>query len=418
MASSSTHVSYGWVSFSPYGETAGSKNNSNRSKAGDRPVSSGGWSLDESMNDIEQQTKQQRGAMVVMERQMEDIDGILSNARGRSFKSKHSSPISRLSMALRNKNTRYLSLGDDDDDADDETCAVAKFNHSNEKLHKNSIIRILPPRNDDGSFPIHVSGNTSTTTAKFPPIISQSERNSYSSPRIIRQLPAFTNDKRPHHKNQKYLRSSFTWDESEDSQRSSWTSNEEESNKSRKSKVLKVLLVALAIVLMVSIGFVLGQWAQQVDRSKSEQQIQQQVSTPTVSPVVVFPTDANGDSPEDTIEATDDSLESADEKEDSPAMDPINESTPPKENTDLGFNNEPNSEVITYDYTAKTDFLVGVYYYPWHGANFHNGDGYMRKDLEPRHIPALGEYNDSDPGVISHHMKWFRQANIGLLVTS
>jgi len=33
-------------------------------------------------------------------------------------------------------------------------------------------------------------------------------------------------------------------------------------------------------------------------------------------------------------------------------------------------------------------------------------------------VPALGEYNDSDPGVIAHHKKWFRHANIGLLVTS
>jgi hypothetical protein len=61
---------------------------------------------------------------------------------------------------------------------------------------------------------------------------------------------------------------------------------------------------------------------------------------------------------------------------------------------------------------------VGVYYYPWHGDSFHNGEGYMRRDLVPQHVPALGEYNDSDPGIIAHHMKWFRQANIGLLVTS
>lgn len=79
---------------------------------------------------------------------------------------------------------------------------------------------------------------------------------------------------------------------------------------------------------------------------------------------------------------------------------------------------EPTEPVIGYDYTANSDFLVGVYYYPWHNQNFHNGDGYMRKELVPKHTPALGEYNDSDPGVISHHMKWFRQANIGLLVTS
>jgi glycoprotein endo-alpha-1,2-mannosidase len=42
----------------------------------------------------------------------------------------------------------------------------------------------------------------------------------------------------------------------------------------------------------------------------------------------------------------------------------------------------------------------------------------MRKELQPPHQPVLGEYNDSDPKVIAKHMEWFRQSNIGLLVTS
>ncbi|KAG7352529.1 glycosyl hydrolase family 99 protein [Nitzschia inconspicua] len=71
-----------------------------------------------------------------------------------------------------------------------------------------------------------------------------------------------------------------------------------------------------------------------------------------------------------------------------------------------------------YDYTANTDYLVGVYYYPWHGSTFHNGDGYLRKELIPPQQPTLGEYDDSRPEVIAQHMLWFRKANIGLLVTS
>jgi len=71
-----------------------------------------------------------------------------------------------------------------------------------------------------------------------------------------------------------------------------------------------------------------------------------------------------------------------------------------------------------YDYTAQTDYLVGVYYYPWHGSDFHNRQGYLRRELLPPHQPALGEYDDSRPEVIAQHMKWFRKANIGLLVTS
>jgi hypothetical protein len=73
---------------------------------------------------------------------------------------------------------------------------------------------------------------------------------------------------------------------------------------------------------------------------------------------------------------------------------------------------------LGYDYTRDTDYLVGVYYYPWHGDNFHNGQGYLRKELLPAHQPALGEYDDSRPDVIAQHMRWFRKANIGLLVTS
>mmetsp|Transcript_7001 Transcript_7001/g.20298 ORF Transcript_7001/g.20298 Transcript_7001/m.20298 type:complete len:1066 (+) Transcript_7001:843-4040(+) len=71
-----------------------------------------------------------------------------------------------------------------------------------------------------------------------------------------------------------------------------------------------------------------------------------------------------------------------------------------------------------YDYTAHTDFLIGVYYYPWHGDNFHNGGGYLRNQLDPPQQPALGEYNDSDPEIITQHLEWFRRSNIGLLVTS
>lgn len=71
-----------------------------------------------------------------------------------------------------------------------------------------------------------------------------------------------------------------------------------------------------------------------------------------------------------------------------------------------------------YNYTSNTNYLVGAYYYPWHGESFHNNDGYLRQDLIPPQQPALGEYNDSNKEVISQHMTWFRQSNIGLLVTS
>jgi len=84
-------------------------------------------------------------------------------------------------------------------------------------------------------------------------------------------------------------------------------------------------------------------------------------------------------------------------------------------------NNGPggaDAEVLAFDYRANSDYLVGAYYYPWYSENFHRGAGYLRRNLMPPQMPVLGEYDDSDPEVIRQHMAWFRQANIGLLVTS
>jgi glycoprotein endo-alpha-1,2-mannosidase len=63
-----------------------------------------------------------------------------------------------------------------------------------------------------------------------------------------------------------------------------------------------------------------------------------------------------------------------------------------------------------------SNLTVGAYYYPWHGDNFHNGQGYLRKDLNQG--PLLGEYNDTDPQVIAQHLSWSRRANIRLWITS
>jgi glycoprotein endo-alpha-1,2-mannosidase len=68
--------------------------------------------------------------------------------------------------------------------------------------------------------------------------------------------------------------------------------------------------------------------------------------------------------------------------------------------------------------TLRSKALVGVYYYPWHGSDFHNGDGYVRSKLDPPQYPTLGEYDDTQTQVISQHLKWSRQANVVLWVTS
>ena len=63
-----------------------------------------------------------------------------------------------------------------------------------------------------------------------------------------------------------------------------------------------------------------------------------------------------------------------------------------------------------------SDVLVGVWYYPWHLDDFHNGQGYIRKDISQ--CPLLGEYDDSEKETIGWHLTWSRQANIKLWVMS
>ncbi|KAL7544210.1 hypothetical protein ACHAWF_007590 [Thalassiosira exigua] len=67
---------------------------------------------------------------------------------------------------------------------------------------------------------------------------------------------------------------------------------------------------------------------------------------------------------------------------------------------------------------ANSEYTIGVYYYPWHGNDFHRGSPYLRRELQPPQRPALGEYDDSDPKVIRQHLKWSRQSNINLWVAS
>ena len=62
-------------------------------------------------------------------------------------------------------------------------------------------------------------------------------------------------------------------------------------------------------------------------------------------------------------------------------------------------------------------YTVAVYYYPWYHTDFH-GRKYIRGELDPPQLPALGEYDDRDEKVISQHLEWSRQANIDLWVAS
>ena len=69
--------------------------------------------------------------------------------------------------------------------------------------------------------------------------------------------------------------------------------------------------------------------------------------------------------------------------------------------------------------TEKTmNVTVGAYYYPWHGRNFHNDQGYLRAQLYPKQGPELGEYDDTKQHTIEKHLEFSDIGNIGVWITS
>jgi glycoprotein endo-alpha-1,2-mannosidase len=225
--------------------------------------------------------------------------------------------------------------------------------------------------------------------------------------------------------NPKHMESSKTWEESESesnpdsddcddgvSELENTTITGSKTWVTIRSRKAKIALLLLSFTLMLLIGLLMGQWAQGRDSNQALQQqpqSQEQTSFGSTSvPSTVSPSDTSPDTTDSSsVETT------GSESEASSSVAPTETSQITAAPTEAGDPSSPD-----YDYTANSDYLVGVYYYPWHGDNFHNGDGYLRKQLTPQHQPVLGEYNDSDPNVIAQHMKWFRQANIGLLVIS
>jgi len=66
----------------------------------------------------------------------------------------------------------------------------------------------------------------------------------------------------------------------------------------------------------------------------------------------------------------------------------------------------------------NSKYMVGSYYYPWHGPDFHGGQ-YLREYLTPKQVPELGEYDDTKADIIGRHLAWTRVvAKSNLWVTS
>jgi hypothetical protein len=60
--------------------------------------------------------------------------------------------------------------------------------------------------------------------------------------------------------------------------------------------------------------------------------------------------------------------------------------------------------------------LVGAYYYLWYPGNWR--EGYINGRLKPQQLPALGQYDSSDPRVIEQHIAWASRYGIDFWAVS
>jgi len=440
------------VNFCPYGHesTASNQNkftSSSSSSVGDLP-------LDVIIDDIEHQMNGHNHAIVGMTKQLEDIEICLSRQK----------KLPPRSLPFVRKSS-YISM-DDDDDGDDRNIAIGntvkkenKSSSLSSSLEKQSILRMIQRTvagtetrrnniNNDG--PMISSTNFEIREIVPPSQVQNLRRNLKVQSQVpggfpvAQELPppppredfTFSSDERNtvsfgqtsqlNLSSAPKFRSSLTWDESVSSHHSGVSDDlisELENTDAGKtmffhSRKAKYALICLAGILFLLIGILMGQWAQAQAGTRSQQPSQQQHQI-SDSPSTIPTTIDNAVLEEEKISASERSevpVETLAPSIKASTTAPV--TTPIKELVVIEGKTNPNASQSGFDYTANTNFLVGVYYYPWHGERFHNGGGYMRKELEPQHVPALGEYNDSDPAIIKEHMKMFRQANIGLLVTS
>mmetsp|Transcript_3372 Transcript_3372/g.6897 ORF Transcript_3372/g.6897 Transcript_3372/m.6897 type:complete len:759 (+) Transcript_3372:141-2417(+) len=452
-----TTASSDWVNFNPYGDETDTPGNKNAK--GSVTSSTSGWPLDEIINDIEHQMDRENDAIAGMTRQLEEIEVTLSVARARQSKRERPSSSSLRSSLSFKKLNNYASMRDNEEGVNIDVDRHVDSSSNDTSLRKQSILRILQRRSEFKQE--HKSDDFPNNTHQDLKPPSQVRNSRCPIDRTQLSTSFVESSQHTLSKLRPSSRSSLTWDESVSSEQSVPSEDviselEEATLYSGKfsmfagSRKVKYILAFLATVLVLLIGILTGQWVQQQSQgnsgyqSSSLQQVQQLTDSPVTAPSIVnnIPTEApqimaedkKDDNKEDIIltESTEETLskqsdDSVEEGKHSshavsvedPTMAPITATIEIAPTANVVVNKQKsNISDSSYDYTTNTDFLVGVYYYPWHGERFHNGGGYMRKELEPSHAPTLGEYNDSDPEVIGHHMKWFRQANIGLLVTS
>ncbi len=81
---------------------------------------------------------------------------------------------------------------------------------------------------------------------------------------------------------------------------------------------------------------------------------------------------------------------------------------------------QPSLEVAGKPAEIYSDYLTGVYYYPWYSNTWgHEWPGqFVRDYLDPVQTPVLGQYDSRDRSVIRQHLDWCNQYGIDLWVCS
>jgi hypothetical protein len=75
---------------------------------------------------------------------------------------------------------------------------------------------------------------------------------------------------------------------------------------------------------------------------------------------------------------------------------------------------------------TDVSYKVAAFYYPWYGnpkidgqwIHWQSHNHQPPEDISSDYYPALGAYSSNDPAVVEQHMKWLRQAGIGVIITS
>ena len=86
----------------------------------------------------------------------------------------------------------------------------------------------------------------------------------------------------------------------------------------------------------------------------------------------------------------------------------------------------PTTRVSAVPDENNPSYKVAAFYYPWYGNPETDGEWIHwtqnnhlpPDDISSDYYPALGAYSSNDPAVVAQHMKWLRQAGVGVMISS